>query len=100
MAKKNDLLKYIDWIKSCDFIVSIVGLGVHISSFYKKKVLMLTGPTDFYESSLNKNITKIFPYKRCNIHRKKINLYSKNCYCMKYISSQNIYNKILKILKD
>ena len=31
------LNKYVTWIKSCDIIISVVGLGVHIARYFNKK---------------------------------------------------------------
>ena len=53
-CNKYNLNNYVKWIKSCDTIISIVGLGVHIGSYFDKNIIMLSGPTDFYESNKNK----------------------------------------------
>ena len=96
--KNTNLNKYLNWIKSCDLIISVVGLGVHIANYLDKKVVLLVGPTDFSESAHDINIYKIFPSKRCNIHKKKLNIFYKHCFCMDMIDPKKINNKIIKIL--
>lgn len=96
--KKNNLNNYVKWIKSCDTIISIVGLGVHIGSYFDKNIIMLSGPTDFYESNKNKKILKITPKNLCKVHSKKINIYYKNCNCMNNIKSEMILDKIHSVI--
>ena len=98
--KGQTLPKYINWLDSCDLIVSVVGLGAHISSYLGRKTILLVGPTDFYESSFDNNIKKIYPLKRCGIHSKKINLFYKKCNCMNNISEIQIFNAIKKVIKE
>ena len=95
--KKMSLKNYVKWIKSCDIIISVVGLGVHIAKYFDKKIIMLVGPTDFFESKNDGNIHKVFPDKRCNVHKRKLNLKYKKCNCMKNIKIEKIINKLDKI---
>jgi hypothetical protein len=92
--KKCNLETYVRWIKSCDILISVVGLGVHIGSYFNKEIIMLSGPTDFYESNKNPKIVKIKPDKKCKIHEKKLNVFYKNCNCMKKIKVRKILNNI------
>ena len=56
---------------------------------------LLSGPTDFFESNKNPKIVKIKPDKRCKIHEKKLNVFYKNCNCMKKIKvRKNNYHDI------
>ena len=96
--KKMSLENYVKWIQSCDIIISVVGLGVHIAKYFDKKIIMLVGPTDFAESKSDEYIYKIFPEKRCHVHKKKLNLKYKNCTCMKNIKVNKIINKLYKII--
>lgn len=98
--KNISLNGYVKWIKKCDIIISIVGLGVHIASFFDKKVIMLSGPTDFKESSKDKNILKILPIKRCYIHKKKLNVNYQKCSCMKNIDEKKVIKKIKKLINE
>ena len=91
-------IPYIRWIKSCDMIVSIVGFGIHIGSYFDKKIIMLSGPTDHFDYRKINKITKIYPNKRCYIHKKKLYLKNKNCCCMKNIDENVVFKKIMNCL--
>ena len=96
--KKFSLYEYVKWIKSCDVIVSVVGLGVHIASFFNKNVIMLSGPTDFKEAKNDKNIIKILPNKRCSVHQRNLNVNYQKCSCMKKIDEKKIIKALIKII--
>lgn len=96
--KRNNLLDYLNWIKQCDLIVSVVGLGAHICNYLDKQVVMLVGPTNFSESKKDQNIFQIFPKKRCNVHKKRLNVYYKDCFCMKNIDPKEVSIKVLSAL--
>ena len=97
LQNKVPLNKYVTWIKSCDIIISVVGLGVHIARYFNKKIIVLVGPTDFLESENDPLFNKILPKKRCYIHKKKLNVYYKKCKCMQNIEENKIINQVLKI---
>lgn len=42
----SDLAQYIDWINSCDTVITLDSLGLHIALSLKKKVIALFGPTN------------------------------------------------------
>jgi len=98
--KGISLNEYVKWIKKCDIIVSIVGLGVHIASFFDKKVIMLSGPTDFKEANKDNNILKILPNKRCYIHQRNLNVNYQKCSCMKNIDEKKVIKKIKKLINE
>ena len=52
---KLSTVPYIKWIKSCDIIISVVGFGIHIASYFDKKIIMLSGPTDHYDYRKKQN---------------------------------------------
>lgn len=97
LQNKMPLNKYVKWIKTCDIVISVVGLGVHIARYFDKKTIILVGPTDFLESKNDPLFYKILPKMRCIIHKKKLNVYYKNCTCMQSIEEKKIINKVLKI---
>ncbi len=57
----KDIEKYIDWINSCQLIVTNDSLGLHIAIALEKKVIALFGPTSPYETYLYGLGTKILP---------------------------------------
>ena len=97
LQNKMSLNKYVTWIKSCDIIISVVGLGVHIARYFNKKVIILVGPTDFLESKNDPLFNRILPKKRCYIHKKKLNVYYKYCKCMQNIEEKKIIDQVLNI---
>jgi len=67
----DNLEEYISWIDSCDYIITLDSLGLHISLALKKQVLALFGPTNasevemfdrgekfFYEQNLSQKVEK------------------------------------------
>lgn len=96
--KKMGLKNYVSWINSCDIIISVVGLGVHISRYFNKPTIVLIGPTDFQESKNDNFFFNIYPKKRCSVHKKKLNINYKKCSCMKTIEVKQIIKKTLDLL--
>lgn len=45
----NNLDEYINWISSCDLLVTTDSLGLHLALALKKKVVAIFGPTNFKE---------------------------------------------------
>ena len=45
----TDIYEYIEWINSCEMLITNDSLGLHIALALKKKVLALFGPTDYKE---------------------------------------------------
>jgi hypothetical protein len=97
--KKDNLESYIKWIKGCNILISIVGLGVHLANYFDKKVIMLTGPTDFFESNLQKNILKVLPENYCEHRPCNLPTGVNNCGCMPNINPSQVLNKFEKIVK-
>lgn len=91
---KLKLIPYLKWIKSCDVFVSIVGFGVHVASYFDKKIVMLSGPTDRIDYRKKDRIKTIYPKKRCVIHKKKLYLKNKNCSCMKNIDENEVFKAV------
>lgn len=61
----EDLYTYMDWINSCDIIVSNDSLGLHIAFALKKKVVGLFGPTDSREIYFYGNSKVVRAPERC-----------------------------------
>lgn len=87
--------EYLKWISSCKLIITPDTLGLHLASSLRKKVILITGPTDNHEYSYGR-ITFLFPKKRdcmpCN---------SKNCKydktCITEITPEIVYEEIIKL---
>ncbi|MBU4334058.1 MAG: hypothetical protein KKD07_06420, partial [Candidatus Omnitrophica bacterium] len=81
----DNLYEYIDWINSCELIVTADTLGLHIGLALKKRVLGLFGPTSPHEFSFYKCGTYILPdspYECTSCFNTACN---KTKYCMEYI---------------
>ncbi len=71
---KDSLLQYLKKIKRSKKVVSIVGLGNHLSILYNIPTIILCGPTFFSEAKKHRNIKLIFPRNPCNYkYCKKLN---------------------------
>lgn len=55
----EDLNAYMAWINSCDTVITLDSLGLHLALLLDKKVIALFGPTDHEEFS-DEQISKIF----------------------------------------
>ena len=93
---KLSTVPYIKWIKSCDIIISVVGFGIHIASYFDKKIIMLSGPTDHYDYRKKNKIKKIYPEKRCFVHKRRLYLKNVNCNCMKNINPEKVFKTFKK----
>jgi heptosyltransferase-2 len=68
----NDLQTYIDWIDSCDTIITLDSLGLHIALALNKNVIALFGPTNSKEVELFDKGEKVH-YSQ-NLHRDSVKL--------------------------
>ena len=57
----DDIEKYIDWINSCQLVVTNDSLGLHVAIALKKKIVALFGPTSHHETHLYGLGTKMLP---------------------------------------
>ena len=81
-------------IRKSKKIISIVGLGNHLSILYNIPTVILCGPTFFTEAKKHKNIKLIFPRNPCNYKScKKIN-YLGHCGNTKHINVNDILKKL------
>ena len=94
----NNLYEYMDWINSCNLIVTNDSLGMHLAIALKKKVVVLFGPSSSKEVCLYGRGVKLLPkapYKcvpclesEC---RQKTN-------CMDFIKPEAVKNEVVKLL--
>lgn len=89
----NDLYEYIDWLNSCEYIITQDSLGLHIAIALKKRIIGIFGPTSSKE---------VYPYDRCRFIIPEINCKYMPCYesickndkfCMDYIDLNEIILK-------
>ncbi len=84
----NNIYDYIDWINSCNVLITNDSLGLHIAFALKKPVVALFGPT---------NLSEVFLYGSTEI----INAHGDDKYTMmNSISAETILEKALKMIKS
>lgn len=89
-----DIKKYIEWINSCETIVTSDSLGMHIAIALKKKVIVFFGPTSYKEIEMYGRGIKLYGNIKCSPCYKKI--CNKNRKCMELIT----VDKVLKTLDE
>lgn len=91
--------EYIDWINSCQIIVTSDSLGMHIALALKKKVIILMGSTSWTEiETYNRGIilTSQLPCSPC-YKKNKCNITPS---CMDLITLEGVYSEIMKLDAD
>ena len=97
--KRRDNLKQLfSDIKKSKIVISTIGLGSHIGMLFNKDLLLLCGPTFFDEIKLYQKAKIIKTKKFCSIHKKKLNIKSKNCNCMDGLNNKMIFNELKKVI--
>ncbi len=93
----TNLDSYMDWLNSCNQIVTIDSLGLHLALALKKKVIGLFGPTPFKEVYFYNRGEAIFPE---NFPCKDLPCFQRTCShevtCMGAITPEKVYEKIIK----
>ncbi len=84
----NNIYDYIDWINSCNVLITNDSLGLHIAFALKKPIVALFGPT---------NLSEVFLYGSAEIITAK----GDDKYTMmKSISAETIFEKAIKMIKS
>lgn len=94
----NSIYDYIEWINSCRLLVTADSLGQHIALALKRKVLILYGPTNPYETyfyGLGKELLPEINYD-CIPCLKNRCIQEKNC--MHFITPDRVVKEISEIL--
>lgn len=94
----NNIYDYIEWINSCRLVVTADSLGQHIALAFKKKVLILYGPTkpnETYLYGLGKEILPEVNYE-CTPCLKNRCFQKKSC--MFFITPERLAKEIDEIL--
>jgi heptosyltransferase II len=94
----NDIYQYIDWINSCELLVTSDSLGQHIALALNKKLLVLFGPThplEVYLYGLGKAIT---PKKAFDCMPCMEPVCGNDIFCMDTITPEQVLKEIQEIL--
>lgn len=97
---KHNLFEYMDWINSCQLLISTDSLGLHIASVMGKKAVGLFGPTSTNE---------VYSYPGCHLIKSKIECPHLPCgaakcqtgrFCMTEIDCDLVESTVMDLLKD
>jgi len=97
---KTNIKEFIVLLKKCDIFVSVATGGIHIANALNKKIIGLYCPGDEigwgpYNKKNVEVITKYVNCSPCNQHKMK---HCKNNICMKLISPEEVFEKIIYLL--
>lgn len=80
--EETNLQDYFDWVKDCRVLLSSVGFGCHVAMFYGRKLVMLSGPTDFVEVHDYDGAIVLYPPSPCPHRPCYLPTGVANCGCM------------------
>ena len=90
----DNLDKYINKISRSKFVISIIGLGNHISTLFNIPTVILCGPTFFNEAKKHKEVSLIFPNYPCGNKSCKVIKYLGHCGRTEHIKVSDVIKKI------
>jgi len=96
---KSDLYEYMDWINSCDLIISTDSLGLHLGLTLGKKVLGLFGPTDLSEVYMYGDSASIVSQLNCPQMPCLLSKCTSGLECMKHMDTSSIVDSALFLLE-
>jgi len=94
----ESLSEYIDWINSCQIIVTSDSLGMHIALALKKKVIILMGCTSWSEIEMYNRGVILRAQLPCSPCYKK-NKCNVSSSCMDLIIPEKVYQEITRLEK-
>ena len=95
----KNIEEYIEWINSCQLLLTNDSLGLHIALALKKKVVALFGPTAHREVYLYGRGVAVLPEGNYQCLPCLLSKCSQNIFCMDNISIQQVFSAIEKLLK-
>lgn len=96
----NNVYSYMDWINSCETIITSDSLGLHLALAFNKNVLGLFGPTPSKEVYFYDRGKAILPEPNPDCITCFKGFCERGRNCMEDISVERVYNEINKILKE
>lgn len=90
----DNLEKYIKKIQRSKFVISIVGLGNHLSTLFNIPTIILCGPTFFNEAKKHKNVNLIYPNNPCGNKSCKVIKKLNHCGRMDHIKLDDILKRL------
>lgn len=95
---KNNIEEYIEWINSCNLIVTHDSLGLHIAIALQKKIVALFGPTAAHETHLYNLGNNLLPETQYDCLPCLEPVCPEEIPCMNSISLGKVLSKIKKVL--
>jgi heptosyltransferase-2 len=96
---KANLHEYMDWINSCDLLISNDSLGMHLAFTLEKKVIGLFGPTDSSEVFCYGNSRLILSPTDCPLRPCLANRCESGLFCMSHVIPQQIEEFAIELLQ-
>jgi len=97
---QDNLEEYMDWINSCELIVTNDSLGLHLAIALEKKIVALFGPTSPHEIHLYGLGSKIMSDNKYECIPCLSPTCSRSNYCMNSISIDKVYEEIRRVFKN
>jgi len=95
---QNDIEEYMEWITSCEVLVTHDSLGLHIAIALQKKIVALFGPTSARETGLYGLGSAIVPQGEYDCLPCLMPECQKEESCMNTITVDRVYREIVKVL--
>ena len=95
---KANLNDYMDWINSCQLLISNDSLGMHLAFALEKKVVGLFGPTDANEVYCYGKSRLIHSLTQCPIRPCLANRCESQLFCMSHIEVQEVEDAAVELL--
>lgn len=97
---QKNITEYIDWVHSCELLVTNDSLGLHIALALEKRVVVLFGPTAHREICLYNRGLAVLPDKEYGC----LPCLSSTCintkHCMEDISAERVHETILSLRRQ
>lgn len=95
----KNLVKYIEWVKSCRIIVTSDSLGQAIGQALGKQVITLYGPTNYLRMQGIPNVEVIASTLKCPQMPCYLPYCTNKDFCMNYIVPENVAQKCKEFLR-
>lgn len=97
---EDALEAYVEWIKGCRVLISVVGFGCHVAMYYGRKLIMLSGPTDFSEVHDYRGAKVLYPPSPCPYRPCYLPTGVANCGCMPEFRPSDLADAVIECLNE
>ncbi|MDP6994791.1 MAG: hypothetical protein QF569_01315, partial [Candidatus Poribacteria bacterium] len=96
---EDGLEDYVAWVGACRLLVSTVGLGCHLAMLFGRRLLMLSGPTDFSEIHTYPMGKVLYPPNDCAVRPCYRKIGDERCDCMLHFQAGDIACEIRSLME-